>query len=231
MNKRYTKEQIEYVRKIGHQTDRTNAEITEMFNERFNENVTINAINGLKYRNGIKSRTDYYTKKQIKYLREISSGRTNKEITEMFNKKFNQNRTESGIHCIRQKYKIFTGDNGRFKKGEKPPNWVPIDSERVTKDGYIQIKIREGQQQRNWRGKHILIWERENGPLPKGYAIIFGDGDNRNFDLDNLICVSRKQLLGLNRHGLIKDDAELTKTAINVVNLKYKIADVEKGVK
>jgi len=32
-----------------------------------------------------------YTKEHIEYLREITPGRTNKEITKMFNEKFNLN--------------------------------------------------------------------------------------------------------------------------------------------
>jgi hypothetical protein len=45
-----------------------------------------------------------------------------------------------------------------------------------------------------WRPKHHLVWESHHGqPIPKGHAVIFGDGNNRNFDPDNLILVSRAQ--------------------------------------
>lgn len=249
----YTDEQIEYLRKIT--PGRYNKEITEMFNKKFGTNKSEVAIATVRQRKGIKCTVQHkiqYTNKHIDYLKKLAKeGLFNKEITEKFNKKFNMNKSERAIRSVRAKHGITTsarkkfekghtpwnkglkgldigGKETQFKKGEKPPSWVPIGSERITKDGYIQIKIREGQQQRNWRGKHILIWERENGPLPDGCVIIFGDGDNRNFDIDNLICVSRKQLLGLNRHNLIQSDAELTKTAVNIVDLKYKIADLKK---
>lgn len=191
-----------------------------------------------------------YTEEQLDYLREITPGRWNKEITKMFNNKFNQNRTETAIMGVRQRNGIKTGFNGAFpkgstpwnkgkrglmganstsfKKGEKPPNWVPIGTERVTRDGYPEIKIQDGKGQKNWRGKHIVTWEKENGPLPKDHVIIFGDGDKANIDIDNLICVSRKQLLGLNRHDLIQEDAELTRTAVNIVDLNYKISELSK---
>lgn len=187
-----------------------------------------------------------YAEEEIFYLRITSPGRSNKEITELFNKRFNLNLGEKAISATRKRHGIKTGSDGRFEKGHtpinkgkpkywiggeetqfkeghKPHNWVPIGSERITKDGYIQIKIQEGKFQHNWKGKHILIWEEHNGPLPKGHAVIFGDGDNRNFDIDNLIKVSRKQLLKLNQNGLIQKDADLTRTAVIITDLQDKI--------
>lgn len=191
-----------------------------------------------------------YTKEHIEYLREITPGRTNKEITKMFNEKFNLNISESALAQVRKRRGIKTGSDGKykkgrkpwnkgkkgfmgpnktsFKKGHKPHNWVPIGSERITKDGYTEIKIQEGKLQKNWRGKHILVWEAVNGPLPKGHAIIFGDGNNRNFDLDNLILVSRAQLLKLNQQGLIKNDADLTRTGVIIADLQMKISERSK---
>ncbi len=193
----------------------------------------------------------FYTAEEIEYLKEVALGRSNKEITEMFNKKFKLNLSEKIISATRKRYGIKTGSDGRFgkgnipfnkdkkgltganktsfKKGNKPHNWVPIGSERITKDGYIQIKIQEGKFQHNWKGKHILIWEESNGPVPKGHNVIFGDGNNRNFDLDNLILVSKKQMLILNRNSLIQNDAELTKTGVLIADLYSKISDRKKG--
>ena len=191
-----------------------------------------------------------YTKEHIEYLREITPGRTNKEITKMFNEKFNLNISEKAIAQARKRRGIKTGSDGRFKKGQtpwnkgkkgfmgpnktsfkkghKPHNWVPIGSERITKDGYIEIKIQEGKFQKNWRGKHILVWEEHNGPVPEGHAVIFGDGNNRNFDIDNLILVSRAQLLKLNQQGLIKNDADLTRTGVIIADLQMKISERSK---
>ena len=83
-------------------------------------------------------------------------------------------------------------------------------------DGYVDIKIAEPSK---WRGKHLVLWERKNGPLPKGFAVIFADGNRRNFDADNLVKVSRKELAYLNRNRLISPNAELTKTAITVAKI------------
>lgn len=224
----YTKKQIEYLRKIGDKTGRTNKEIQRMFNDKFKTNRTLNAIVGAKCKHGIKSYTRKYTGKQLEYLRNMSQKYSRREITKKFNKKYNDSRTEASIKSIMHEKGMSLADDGRFKKGHKPHNWVPIGSERITKDDYIQIKIQEGKFQKNWRGKHLLVWEEINGPLPKGHAIIFGDGNKRNFDINNLICVSRKQLLKLNQHDLIKSDVNLTKTGILIADLNSKISERNK---
>ena len=113
-----------------------------------------------------------------------------------------------------------------FKKGHKPYNYKPLGSERITKDGYCEIKVSDTD--RRWRLKHVLIYEKHHGKVPKGSAVIFLDGDKRNFDIDNLHLVTRGQLAMLNKNSLIQKDAELTKTAINVVDLMKKISTIEK---
>jgi hypothetical protein len=97
----------------------------------------------------------------------------------------------------------------------------PVGSERVNVDGYTEIKVSDPNK---WRCKHVVIWEAHNGPMPKGYAIIFGDGNKENFELDNLILVSRQQLLTLNRNRLIQNDADLTRTGVIIADLYQKIS-------
>lgn len=192
----------------------------------------------------------YFTAKEKEFIEGNARNRSNIELTEMFNKNFGSELGINQIKAFKKNNKISSGLNGQFskghipsnkgkkgfggweltqfKKGNKPHNWVPIGSERITKDGYIQVKIQDGKFQHNWRGKHILIWEEHNGSLPDGYAIIFGDGNNRNFNLDNLILVSRNQLLTLNRKGLIQNDADLTRTAVVITDIYHKISQKQK---
>lgn len=118
------------------------------------------------------------------------------------------------------------GENTQFKKGNIPSNRLPIGSERIdSKDGYTYVKIQDGHLNKNWKMKHVLVWEEHNGPLPKGHCIIFGDRDRENFDIDNLICVSRAQLVRMNQHGLIQNDVELTRTGANIAKVMNKIGE------
>lgn len=78
----------------------------------------------------------------------------------------------------------------RFTKGHMPANHKPIGYERVSKDGYIEVKVAEP---RTFMAKHRQIWIERNGPIPPGYNIQFRDGNKRNFDIGNLYMISRSE--------------------------------------
>ncbi len=93
-------------------------------------------------------------------------------------------------------------ENTRFRKGQKPHTWLPIGSERVTKDGYLQRKLTDtGYPPRDWVPVSHIEWEKHHGkPVPKGYAVIFRDGNNRNFAHGNLELISRADLMRRNSY-------------------------------
>ena len=71
----------------------------------------------------------------------------------------------------------------------------PIGAERVSKDGYVEVKVAEGLQDRpngNFRMKHHVVYEQAHGAIPDGCNVVFADGDRRNFDPDNLVAVPRR---------------------------------------
>jgi hypothetical protein len=74
-----------------------------------------------------------------------------------------------------------------------------------------------------WKVKKTIIWEAANGPIPKGYVVIFADRNKSNFDLDNLLLVSRKELMIMNRKSLIFPDQDLTKTGKAIAGLHMAI--------
>ncbi len=79
-----------------------------------------------------------------------------------------------------------------FKSGHMPINHRPVGSERVNVDGYVEIKVAEP---RKWKLKHRVVWEEQNGPIPRGYNIQFRDGNPLNVQLDNLYIISRADQL------------------------------------
>lgn len=253
MQKKYTKEHIDYLREIA--PGRYNDEITAAFNKKFGMNVTKSTIQSLKTKHGIKSGVvkakRQYTLEQLSYLQELSKeGLSNAEITRQFNEKFGTNRTELAIQLQRTIYGFSIPPGGQFpaghkpwnagkkgwfaegsrrtwfKKGNKPQTWVPVGSESEDKDGYTKVKIANPNK---WAYKHRLVWERHhNRKIPPGHAVLFGDGNKRNFDPDNLILVSRAQLARMNQSGLIKNDAALTKTGAIIADLLNKIGERKK---
>lgn len=87
------------------------------------------------------------------------------------------------------------GKQGQFKKGNTPHNHKPVGSVRQTKDGYIEIKVREPNV---WQQEHQILWQEFCGPVPKGYMIKFKDGNRTNVSLENLMLVARTENMAQN---------------------------------
>lgn len=118
----------------------------------------------------------------------------------------------------------------QFKKDNIPWATRLVGSERIDLDGYVYIKVAEPNK---WVLKHRYIYESMYSNIPKGYNIIFADGNKQNLDLDNLILVSNSELLIMNRNGLYKKNKKLTKTGsviakvIDKTNKSYKMVREE----
>lgn len=107
-----------------------------------------------------------------------------------------------------------------FKKGNLPHNYRPVGSERVTVDGYVEIKIADPNK---WRLKSRVLYEQyHNVKLTKSDVIIFLDGNRLNLDIDNLFLISRAALARFNQDKLYSDNPEMTKAAALMAELKTK---------
>lgn len=90
------------------------------------------------------------------------------------------------------------GKETQFKKGGEPHNTKPegaisIRTETMkngVKRSYQYLRLSKG----NWKPLHVHIWEQANGPVVKGIAIVFKDGDTMNCELENLESLTRKEL-------------------------------------
>lgn len=191
-----------------------------------------------------------YTKEQADFIKTNINGTKTDELTKMFNVQFGlslkqsqiksfvtNHGLKSGVDCRLKKGNVpfnkgkkgtYGWEPTQFKKGNKPHNYMPVGSERINGDGYIDVKIADPNK---WRPKHLLIWEKINGAVPNGHVVIFGDGNKLNLDINNLILVSRRQLVTLNKKQLIKNDAELTKTGILIADLYHKISQAKSKTK
>lgn len=79
-----------------------------------------------------------------------------------------------------------------FKKNQVPANHKDIGYERITRDGYIERKVAEPNK---FRLLHRIIWEKHNGPIPKGHNIQFKDGNRLNVNIENLYMISKSDQL------------------------------------
>lgn len=121
----------------------------------------------------------------------------------------------------------------QFKKGNLPPNTKPIGYERITDDGYVEVKVRMRPSHPycndNFVMKHYLVWEQAYGAVPEGHKLMFLDGNKQNCELENLQLVSDRELLVLNRKKLLTKNAQLNKTALLVAKLNISTNDRKKG--
>ena len=183
---KYEQEHIDFIKAHKGASAR---EMAELFTEHFNIHVTKNQMKAVMYRNNISSgKTGRFEKGNIPHSK--------------------------GQKMSKEQYEKCKPT--MFKKGHIPKNHREIGSERITKDGYIEVKIEDPDV---WGLKHRLIYEEHYGEIPAGYSVIFGDGDKLNCDINNLILVSRSELLLMNRNKLIKKDSSLTKTGLNIAKL------------
>ena len=179
-----------------------------------------------------------WTDEEKEYLASIVKGSTYKEITKQMNDKFEYNFSEEQIKGMMYRNKLTTGTGGYFKKGSTPwnkglkgymganktsfkkgtipPNQVPIGTESITKGGYIKVKVGEPNK---WKLKQRYIYEQHYGEIPKDCNVIFADKNIRNFDINNLILVSKAEMLILNNNKLIFEDKELTKVGVNIAKV------------
>ena len=103
----------------------------------------------------------------------------------------------------------------------------PLFSEHVKKD-YVLIKIA---QPSVWIFKHWYIWNQthpENTVIPKKEVVVFLDLDNRNFNPDNLLKVSRSLIVRINngKFGkLEKGNAEHNRLVIKLAEMEKLIFD------
>lgn len=107
-----------------------------------------------------------------------------------------------------------------FRKGNIPTNHRQVGSERVTRDGYVEIKTAEPNV---WKLKHRFVWEQKNGPIPKGMIVRFLDGNKENCSINNLELVSGAEHIEITRRDLHSNDPEISRVGIKIAKLNCQV--------
>lgn len=99
----------------------------------------------------------------------------------------------------------------QFKKGQKSHNWLPLGSERFSKEGYLQRKMTDtGYPPRDWVCVHHLVWIEAAGPISKGHRLVFRNGDKTDIRLENLELITMRELMMRNTiHNLPEELKEV----------------------
>lgn len=198
--KKYTDDIINFLREIA--PGKTYKEIVEIFNKKYDLDMTVDKLSSL-----------------------LSRKKINTGTLGQFKKGFIPwNKGKKGyMGANRTSFK-----KGSKPKNWKPVSSERINTEGYT---IIKVS-NEGDKQKRWNLKHRVVWEQyHKKKIPKGSVIIFADGDKNNLNIENLICVTRNELKVLNKCRLISSVPELTKTGLNIAKIKIKLAEIRKEKK
>jgi hypothetical protein len=112
----------------------------------------------------------------------------------------------------------------RFKKGNLPHNSVGIN------DGDIHVRkdssginykwIRESLG--IWKMLHVYNWEKENGPIEKGFIVTFKNKDSMNCHLSNLELITRAENMERNSIHRYPDNIKENIRLISKINKTIK---------
>lgn len=184
-----------------------------------------------------------FSDEHVAFIRENAKGLRNEELFKRFNEHFGTSFTLKQITNLKKENRIRSDVDTKFKKGHIPKTKgqrmtkkqyekykeamfirgavalrdCPIGTERKV-TGTVLVKVDD----ETWRFKHHLIWEKHHGEIPEGHVIMFADRNRNNFDIDNLLCVSKREQAVLNKFYKVHEDAELTKTSVLLTKLRLK---------
>lgn len=83
-------------------------------------------------------------------------------------------------------------ETARFGIARHRPTLAPVGSLRLNPKGYLQCKVAPG---RNWCLVHVALWEAKRGPVPAGHVLKFLNGNKADVRIENLACISRRDML------------------------------------
>lgn len=134
-----------------------------------------------------------YTDKEIQFIKDNYKTKGNTELGKILGRsadgikhqlqRFGLNRTKEEVTRLRQK-----PNKGHFKKGSEPHNTKHNGYERITVDGYVEVRVSKGK----FVLKHRLVWEKEKGKIPKNMIVVFKDGNPLNIAIENLELITKR---------------------------------------
>ena len=191
------------------------------------------------------------------FIKNNYKGVPNQELADMINAKFRTSYSKTQIKTYKFKNKLNSGLTGRFekgeipynkgkkmpaevyekckatmfKKGDKPKTLREIGSERINKDGYIEVKVSTSGP---WKLKHRMVYENYyNVKLQSNDIITFLDDNPLNCNIDNLVLIKRSTLSILNQNfsDIDINDPEIRALIINLAKSMDKVKKIKKNRK
>ena len=159
------------------------------------------------------------------YLLEIASDYTIKELLDIVNNKFNEHYEENELRKYLWRNKIPYKYECENKSHNNAGKNVAIGTTRIKDGDRIQIKINN----RDWIYKQRYIYEQHyNEKLSDNDFIIFLDGNKNNFDIDNLMKITRYEGAHLGNIYPHSTNKELRQLSVVLAKMIIKTKNKEK---
>lgn len=193
--------------------------LAEEHNFLFGTKITTSAIKAHCRKLGLKKPKWYkeYTQDEIDWLIKNYPILGVSETTIKFNEIFKENRTKSAIKNFAYQHSVVVDEEVATANKLFPVHSNP-KSKRCTRNigdlrlecGRWVVKKVDG----TWDFASRVIYEENNGEIPKDYTVIFLDNDVNNLNPDNLMAIPRKHLGLLSRYDLRSISKEITLTSL-----------------
>ena len=221
--RQFTPEQIEFVReRIARKVLKT--VIAKEFEERFGESLCQLQLQKMMQRNGIENipRRMIFTSEQEEFvweqvLQEVPQRQICREFERVFHRKLAQSQlrrmmARSGIESVRKEQTMLPVGTERYSKYYR---CMMIKTNEYSIVGEPDRKKADYLRNKQWQFKQNYIWERtHHKKLPKGYVVIFLDGDRMNYDPINLHAVRLEVSGNVEKWGMHSEDPELYRAAL-----------------
>lgn len=176
---------------------------------------------------------NHYTNEQVEWLKQnFKSASSYKQLAELFNFKFHASRTPEQLKEKCGKNLKLTGMPNSSKYGRKTKEELPVGTIRRTTVGtYIKTKLckstahMSGYKKPFWLPLQQKIYQDKFGEIGANDMICFLDGNQENYDIDNLYCITRQISAMMSARRWWTKSKEHTLTAIKLCELQLLLAN------
>lgn len=218
----FTKEIIDFIK--NHKNDYDNKTMAQKINEKFNTSYTSVQIRLFRSKNNLEFRL--FCKETLEYMRnhnQDSYEQLKDDVNSIFGKNYSLQQIKSACYW----YKLREYQKRREREFFSKPDF----SERLRKSKASRIEIKINGK---WIAKSKYVYETSTGKkVQDDEVVVFLDGNFNNFDLNNLLCVKKRELGVVNGHlnGTCQNNGELTKLKYDVAKLKLQICEKQRQLK
>lgn len=169
---------------------------------------------------GIRMNHYYYTDEMKEWIRqEYPKAGSSDEKAKLFNARFNTNRKGHSIREMARRLGVTLSEDALETYKHKSADWVihhnqtvkakPIGYVGRKSNGYLMVKTEAG-----WISQARYEYLKTHDDIPKGYVVIFLDGNNKNISAENLMAIPQRWQPVMSVNGFWSEHPMITRTGL-----------------